>query len=153
MRDSTISTSPTLHEGDLSHGMTPEREANLAEREVHDEGGNEPLDPPAKSKEGRPPAGGPPPPSLKDEKDPNLVDWDGPDDPTNPMNFTTRYKWWLTSVVLVLSDFVCSGASYLYFALPIGLSLLLYARSHHPLPVQQFEQSLQTLMFHSKSRN
>lgn len=25
--------------------------------------------------------------SVQDGQDPNLVDWDGPDDPTNPMNW------------------------------------------------------------------
>jgi hypothetical protein len=25
-------------------------------------------------------------------EDPNIVDWDGPDDPANPMNFSTRFK-------------------------------------------------------------
>lgn len=28
-----------------------------------------------------------------EEKDPNLVDWDGPDDPGNPMNFKQWKKW------------------------------------------------------------
>ena len=27
------------------------------------------------------------------EKNPNIVDWDGPDDPQNPKNWTTRSKW------------------------------------------------------------
>jgi DHA1 family multidrug resistance protein-like MFS transporter len=30
-------------------------------------------------------------------KDPNLVEWDGPDDPENPMNFTTRRRWFMTA--------------------------------------------------------
>jgi hypothetical protein len=28
-----------------------------------------------------------------DEQDPNVVDWDGPDDKENPMNFPTARKW------------------------------------------------------------
>lgn len=31
--------------------------------------------------------------------DPTVVDWDGPDDPLNPMNWTQRRKW--TAIVLV----------------------------------------------------
>jgi hypothetical protein len=27
------------------------------------------------------------------QKDPNLIEWDGPDDPENPMNWPTRKKW------------------------------------------------------------
>jgi hypothetical protein len=26
-------------------------------------------------------------------KDPNIVDWDGPDDPANPLNWTGKKKW------------------------------------------------------------
>lgn len=29
----------------------------------------------------------------KDELDPNIVDWDGPDDPANPYNWTKGKKW------------------------------------------------------------
>lgn len=30
----------------------------------------------------------------KDAQDPDLVDWDGPDDPENPFNWTTSKKTW-----------------------------------------------------------
>ncbi|KAI9702586.1 MAG: Citrinin biosynthesis cluster MFS transporter mrr1 [Candelina mexicana] len=30
------------------------------------------------------------------EKDPNIIEWDGPNDPENPMNFTKRRKWIIT---------------------------------------------------------
>jgi hypothetical protein len=36
----------------------------------------------------------------KDGPDPNIVTWDGPDDPLNPMNWTMRKKW---SNIAVLS--------------------------------------------------
>lgn len=29
----------------------------------------------------------------QEENDPNIVDWDGPDDPQNPMNWTEKKKW------------------------------------------------------------
>jgi len=32
------------------------------------------------------------------EKDPNLVEWDGPDDPENPQNFSTARKWTITMI-------------------------------------------------------
>lgn len=35
-------------------------------------------------------------------KDPNIVDWDGPDDPNNPRNWTSRAKIANTSLVIVL---------------------------------------------------
>ncbi|KAI9761602.1 MAG: Citrinin biosynthesis cluster MFS transporter mrr1 [Candelina submexicana] len=30
------------------------------------------------------------------QKDPNIIEWDGPNDPENPMNFTKRRKWIIT---------------------------------------------------------
>ncbi|RFU29474.1 hypothetical protein B7463_g6870, partial [Scytalidium lignicola] len=36
------------------------------------------------------------------ERDPNLVLWDGPEDPANPKNWTFRHKW---AAVLVVSSF------------------------------------------------
>jgi len=32
-------------------------------------------------------------------KDPNIVDWDGPDDPTNPLNWPARRKATIIGVV------------------------------------------------------
>jgi multidrug resistance protein len=37
--------------------------------------------------------------SSKSTRDPNLVTWDGPDDPDNPKNWTTKKKWLATIVV------------------------------------------------------
>lgn len=37
--------------------------------------------------------------SEKQEQDPNLVTWDGPDDPKNPKNWSQRRKWAATLVV------------------------------------------------------
>jgi len=37
--------------------------------------------------------------SARSERDPNLVSWDGPDDPKNPKNWSTRRKWAATLVV------------------------------------------------------
>lgn len=38
-------------------------------------------------------------------KDPNVIEWDGPDDPENPMNFPTRRKW---AITVSMSGLVCS---------------------------------------------
>ncbi|TGO30795.1 hypothetical protein BPAE_0003g00800 [Botrytis paeoniae] len=46
----------------------------------------------------------------KEEYDPNLVTWDGPDDPDNPMNWGTKKKWFIT-VILGLMTFVVTFAS------------------------------------------
>ncbi|KAM0135024.1 hypothetical protein ACHAQE_006646 [Botrytis cinerea] len=46
----------------------------------------------------------------KEEQDPNLITWDGPDDPENPMNWNTKKKWIIT-VILGLMTFVVTFAS------------------------------------------
>lgn len=38
-----------------------------------------------------------------ESKDPNVVSWDGPDDPTNPMNWTMRKKWSNVAVLSILT--------------------------------------------------
>jgi len=40
---------------------------------------------------------------IEPQVDPNLVDWDGPDDPANPMNWTERKKWTTVTVVSCIS--------------------------------------------------
>jgi len=37
--------------------------------------------------------------SAKSAKDPNLVTWDGPEDPANPKNWTFKHKWAATLIV------------------------------------------------------
>ena len=41
------------------------------------------------------------------ERDPNLVEWDGPGDPENPQNWSVRYKWFMTIVIIVMTVNVC----------------------------------------------
>ncbi|KAK4126996.1 MFS general substrate transporter [Parathielavia appendiculata] len=43
--------------------------------------------------------------------DPNIVSWDGPDDPTNPMNWTMRKKWSNIAVLSVLTVITPLGSS------------------------------------------
>jgi len=35
--------------------------------------------------------------------DVNGVTWDGPNDPTNPQNWTIRYKWLVTFVIIIMT--------------------------------------------------
>ncbi|ESZ93783.1 hypothetical protein SBOR_5839 [Sclerotinia borealis F-4128] len=46
----------------------------------------------------------------KEEQDPNLVTWDGPDDPENPMNWPAKKKWMVT-VMFGFMTFVVTFAS------------------------------------------
>ncbi|CAD6442598.1 f42aebb5-e7a6-4ad3-be1c-b77f14329f51 [Sclerotinia trifoliorum] len=46
----------------------------------------------------------------KEEHDPNLVTWDGPDDPENPMNWPAKKKWCIT-VILGVMTFVVTFSS------------------------------------------
>jgi DHA1 family multidrug resistance protein-like MFS transporter len=41
--------------------------------------------------------------STAPAQDPNMVSWDGPDDPANPQNWTIRRKWVITMVCIVMT--------------------------------------------------
>ncbi|KAI0270437.1 major facilitator superfamily domain-containing protein [Gloeopeniophorella convolvens] len=55
----------------------------------------------------------------KPSTDPNLVTWDGPDDPANPQNWSFWYKWWLTIVCTVMTLNVTFASSAPSSAIPI----------------------------------
>lgn len=40
---------------------------------------------------------------VETERDPNIVDWDGPDDPENPMNWPEKKKWLNVAVLSILT--------------------------------------------------
>jgi hypothetical protein len=44
-------------------------------------------------------------------KDPNLVDWDGPNDQLNPRNWSTLYKSWITFQLGMLALAASLGSS------------------------------------------
>ncbi|GHJ86220.1 hypothetical protein NliqN6_2622 [Naganishia liquefaciens] len=48
---------------------------------------------------------------LGDEEDPNLVDWYGPDDPANPMNWRPAKKAFVTAMICLITTSVYSGSS------------------------------------------
>ena len=38
-------------------------------------------------------------PAPEPERDPDIVDWDGPDDPENPLNWPASRKWGLIAIL------------------------------------------------------
>jgi DHA1 family multidrug resistance protein-like MFS transporter len=44
------------------------------------------------------------------QKDPNLIEWDGPDDPENPMNWPSSKKW-IVTIALGMMTFCVTFAS------------------------------------------
>ena len=49
--------------------------------------------------------------AQKEGKDPNLVEWDGPDDPENPQNFSKPRKWLITLVFSTMTCWVTFSSS------------------------------------------
>ncbi|KAJ7065559.1 MFS polyamine transporter [Mycena amicta] len=79
------------------------RELESDEEDIHRYGGDDPHEPPAKSAVLSPLA---PPP-----RDPEEITWDGPDDPTNPQNWTDRRKWLITLTTVVMTVNVTFASS------------------------------------------
>lgn len=52
-----------------------------------------------------------PEPEKPTEKDPNLVEWDGPDDPENPQNFSRVRKWVITVVMSSMTMWITFASS------------------------------------------
>lgn len=92
-----VPPSPSHQDGDKS------KNANSKGQEgAHSNSGNDDDD---DSEEGRP-RGNP-----DESKDPNQVDWDGPDDPANPQNWSKTRKWTLTALVSFLTVNVTFASS------------------------------------------
>ena len=47
--------------------------------------------------------GGPIPVQSASTLDPNMITWDGPNDPSNPQNWSIKYKWFVTAVCTVIT--------------------------------------------------
>lgn len=43
------------------------------------------------------------PPSPPNGKDKNMVDWDGPGDPTNPQNWTVGFRWMISALCCLIT--------------------------------------------------
>jgi hypothetical protein len=90
----------TLHQPNvlLSTSVTPTIVAPLSEPEYQPQQGNATTDDVHQDQEvlalDKPSPT--PSPTLQGEADPNVVTWDGPDDPANPRNWSLRRKWLIT---------------------------------------------------------
>lgn len=60
-------------------------------------------------------------------KDPNLIEWDGPDDPGNPMNWSTGKKWTVT-IALGFLTFVITFASSVFSTSTVAVATLFGVR-------------------------
>ena len=90
------SSTSTFCEPPAAHPTWVEEEARREERRAEQYGGDVPEDPTPKIS--------PYVPSIVEEKiDPNKVDWDGPDDPENPQNWSNGKKWLITALALVMT--------------------------------------------------
>jgi DHA1 family multidrug resistance protein-like MFS transporter len=54
-------------------------------------------------------AGVPAPPSDAERTD--IVDWDGPHDPENPQNWSSKYRWWIIMILACMTFVVSFGSS------------------------------------------
>ncbi|KDQ51848.1 hypothetical protein JAAARDRAFT_163244 [Jaapia argillacea MUCL 33604] len=98
------SSSETVFDRDRprSSRIPIELDEEIRQDETHFEkyGGDEPREPPPNHS------------SLQIEKlDPFLVTWDGTDDPTNPQNWSTGYKWAITIICSLLTVNVTFASS------------------------------------------
>lgn len=65
------------------------------EEEITRYGGDDIHEPPARTPKNKFPELPPP------INDPHMVGWDGPNDPANPQNWSLKYKWFVTIVVII----------------------------------------------------
>ncbi|TFK32378.1 MFS polyamine transporter [Crucibulum laeve] len=84
-----------------SHQTPLEEEISRDEQAFERYGGDDIHEPTPKSE--------PSPPTLP--TDTNKVDWDGPDDPSNPQNWSIRYKWIITMVCIIMTVNVTFASS------------------------------------------
>jgi MFS transporter, DHA1 family, multidrug resistance protein len=94
-------SSVTAVEDDKSSLRLPTLEREITMDELHFEkyGGDDINEPPGKAPSGEPHPQPPPEP----ESDPNVVTWDGPNDPANPQNWSRKYKWIITVICSIVT--------------------------------------------------
>ncbi|OTA59264.1 MFS general substrate transporter [Hypoxylon sp. EC38] len=63
-----------------------------------------------------------------DEKDPNVVDWDGPNDPENPMNWSDTNKWLNIGILSIMTIVTPLGSSMFAPGIP-GIMVEFHERS------------------------
>lgn len=105
--------SKVLGQPNEKHGaeQSPSTIALHVEEEFERYGGNNIYDPSPRTprSESRVPSSG--------MKDPKLVDWNGPEDPENPQNWSKKYKWLITLACIVMTMNVCVFLILLIFPL------------------------------------
>jgi hypothetical protein len=96
------------HHHQRPHDDTDESQSSLQSNVDLEKGGDEGAleDKEAEDNSNTPPAVSEQPPP----KDPNLVEWDGPNDPENPLNWP-RSKRWLLTVILATNTWMVTFAS------------------------------------------
>jgi hypothetical protein len=80
-----------------------EQEISRDENRFEAYGGDDPHEP-EKGKDASP---------ITSQEDLNIVTWDGPDDPTNPQNWSKLYKWFITVLCCVMTINVYVSSCYL----------------------------------------
>ncbi|KZT25535.1 MFS general substrate transporter [Neolentinus lepideus HHB14362 ss-1] len=118
------SSSSTLHEVGalaLRPVLSEALEQEIARDELRTEkyGGDDPREPAADTI-----------PPTPEEGDPNLVSWDGTDDPANPQNWSVKYKWAVTVVCSFLTVCVTFASS-----APTSATLLIAEHFHTSMEV------------------
>ncbi|KAF8629483.1 hypothetical protein AX15_003416 [Amanita polypyramis BW_CC] len=97
-----VPSRPGTSGGPPPYSQQVEEEAERIEQEIEQYGGDDPHEPPPTKL----------PPSVKITlKDPDLVTWDGPNDPENPQNWSKRYKWMITVAVIITTVNVTFASS------------------------------------------
>ncbi|PFH45654.1 hypothetical protein AMATHDRAFT_71263 [Amanita thiersii Skay4041] len=86
-------------------------DARVAEEEIEMYGGDDPHEPTPRSSTSTTYSIDHIPPPPPTGKDPNQVTWDGPDDKSNPQNWTTAYKWAITTLCIALTVNVTFASS------------------------------------------
>ncbi|EFR04750.1 polyamine transporter 1 [Nannizzia gypsea CBS 118893] len=97
-----------------SRSMDPEKNTNTPELARNNTNMAEPSGLRGSDLEkGEIPGSPPSPPLSYDEpkKNPDLVDWDGPDDPQNPKNFSRMKKWYITMMLSILTFCITFSSS------------------------------------------
>lgn len=101
----STTTTPRLSMEPREHLNEPAMAANIPDAE------KEEVSPPSTQETDVESAPNQQPPEKPTEKDPNLVEWDGPDDPENPQNFSRRRKWIITVTMSTMTMWITFASS------------------------------------------
>lgn len=108
-RDSQQLTPPSRTSSDASETTQVGQQQNVANKEKAG-GSNTPQRSRSASQDQHENAEKPPE-SMEDDSDPYLVDWNGPNDPDNPLNWSMRRKAFVTGLLCLLTFSVYMGSA------------------------------------------